>query len=555
MLNSFKSKSTARVNTDKPKGNMYLVYNPKRNNPMAKQPKTAALYVRLSEEDRDKKLPEKDSASIQNQKSMLIQYAIEQGWDIFDIYSDDDFRGSDRSRPEWNRLIADAEKRKFDIIVCKAQSRFTRELEMVEKYIHGLFPQWGIRFIGTVDNADTENKGNKKSRQINGLVNEWYLEDMSESIKSALTARRAQGFHIGAFALYGYKKDPCNKGRLLVDEEAAEIVREVFNLYASGHGKTYIARLLNDRSVPNPTEYKRLKGYRYKTPPNKLGTLWKYFAISSMLVNEIYIGNMVQGKYGSISYKAGINKPRPKAQWIRVEDTHEAIIDRRLWDRVQELVQRKAKPFGNGKLGMFSRRAKCLHCGCNMRTAKSHGYYYLKCDTKHTSPSACPGGFISIRELTRLVLDELQCLLDTYLDFDLVEHGIKLGDNFEERIAKLHADKLAYDKKIAKCDKAVKDSYMDKAKGILTEAQFIEFSQEFAKEKDRLESLVYDLDEEIKMLILKCSKSRDKRQITLEHSRVKHIDRIMIEKLIDYVKIGKRDPETKKVPVEIYWSF
>ena len=206
------------------------------------------------------------------------------------------------------------------------------------------------------------------------------------------------------------------------------------------------------------------------------------------------------------------------------------------------------------KLFRSTRRTPIMN-GCNMRTAKSHGYYYLKCDTKHTSPSACPGGFISIRELTRLVLDELQCLLDTYLDFDLVEHGIKLGDNFEERIAKLHADKLAYDKKIAKCDKAVKDSYMDKAKGILTEAQFIEFSQEFAKEKDRLESLVYDLDEEIKMLILKCSKSRDKRQITLEHSRVKHIDRIMIEKLIDYVKIGKRDPETKKVPVEIYWSF
>ena len=137
---------------------------------------------------------------------MLLQYAMEQGWELYNIYSDDDYTGSDRRRPEFNRLLKDAEAHKFDIILCKTQSRFTRELELVEKYIHGLFPIWGIRFISIVDNADTANKGNKKSRQINGLVNEWYLEDMSENIRSVLTNRRVNGFHIGAFALYGYKK-------------------------------------------------------------------------------------------------------------------------------------------------------------------------------------------------------------------------------------------------------------------------------------------------------------------------------------------------------------
>ena len=140
----------------------------------------AAIYCRLSEEDRNKQFETDDSNSIQNQKTMLIQYTVEQGWELYDIYSDDDYTGSDRKRPEFNRLLADAEKRKFDIILCKTQSRFTRELELVEKYIHGLFPIWGIRFISIVDNADTANKGNKKSRQINGLVNEWYLEDMSD---------------------------------------------------------------------------------------------------------------------------------------------------------------------------------------------------------------------------------------------------------------------------------------------------------------------------------------------------------------------------------------
>ena len=218
----------------------------------------AALYCRLSEEDRNKGEND-DSASIQNQKAMLLQYAAEQGWTVYDIYSDDDYAGADRSRPAFQRLIADARDGRFDIVLCKTQSRFTRELELVEKYLHNLFPRWGIRFVGLVDNADTANKGNKKARQINGLVNEWYLEDLSENIRSVLDNKRKNGLHIGSFALYGYRKDPEHKGRLLIDEEAAQVVREVFSLYAQGWGKTAIARILNDRGVPNPTAYKQAK--------------------------------------------------------------------------------------------------------------------------------------------------------------------------------------------------------------------------------------------------------------------------------------------------------
>lgn len=244
-----------------------------------------AIYCRLSEEDRNKKDELDDSLSIQNQKAMLIQYAQKNSWDIYQVYSDDDYRGSDRNRPEFNRLLKDAEEGKFNIILCKTQSRFTRELELVEKYINGLFKVWDIRFISIVDNADTSNKGNKKSRQINGLVNEWYLEDMSENIKSALTVRREKGFHIGAFALYGYQKDPEQKGHIIPDPEAAEIVRRIFSMYASGIGKTAIARQLNAEGVLNPTAYKITKGIRTKTNGKQMGTLWKYYTINDMLAN------------------------------------------------------------------------------------------------------------------------------------------------------------------------------------------------------------------------------------------------------------------------------
>lgn len=149
-----------------------------------------AIYCRLSDEDKDKVISTKDSESIKNQKNILIKYAAQQGWSIYKIYSDDDFSGLDNQRPAWNEMIKDAKERKFNIILCKSQSRFTRDMEVVEKYLHNKFIEWGIRFIGLTDNSDTLNKGNKKQRQINGLVNEWYCEDVSENIKSVFDMKR-----------------------------------------------------------------------------------------------------------------------------------------------------------------------------------------------------------------------------------------------------------------------------------------------------------------------------------------------------------------------------
>ena len=380
--------------------------------------KKAAIYCRLSEEDKNKLCATDDSGSIQNQKAMLVQYAEEQGWEVYQIYSDDDYTGADRRRPQFKRLLKDAEQHKFDIILCKTQSRFTRELELVEKYIHGLFPIWGIRFVSIVDNADTDNKGNKKSRQINGLVNEWYLEDMSDNIRSVLTNRRVNGLHIGAFALYGYRKDPDRKGHLLIDEEAAAVVREVFNLFAQGYGKTSIARILNTRGIPNPTEYKRQHGLRYKQAVSKNSTLWKYFAIADMLENEIYIGNMVQGKYGSVSYKTKQCKSRPKDQWYVVRGTHEPIIDQELWDKVCRRRAERSRPFSDGKIGIFARKARCAYCGYTLRSSKTQDRHYLQCPNRHISVEACPGAFIAVSHLEEAVLEELNRMAQEFLDKD-----------------------------------------------------------------------------------------------------------------------------------------
>lgn len=514
-----------------------------------------AIYCRLSEEDRNKQSVTDDSNSIQNQKAMLLQYAMEQGWEVYNIYSDDDYAGADRRRPEFNRLLEDAEHHKFQIILCKTQSRFTRELELVEKYIHGLFPLWGIRFVSIVDNADTANKGNKKSRQINGLVNEWYLEDMSDNIRSVLTNRRKNGFHIGAFALYGYQKDPNQKGHLIIDEEAAAVVREVFTLFSQGYGKTAIARMLNDRGIPNPTEYKRLHGLRYQQPKMKNSTLWKYFAIADMLENEIYIGNMVQGKYGSVSYKTKQNKPRPKDEWYRVEGTHEPIIDIELWEKVQELLRQKAKPFDTGVIGLFAKKARCANCGYVMRSSKTRDRHYLKCSNRHVAKEACIGSFISVDKLEQLVITELRRLASEYLDQDELERNVEFCDNLQGQKKQVLTDIAAYEKKISEYMKGIRELYIDKVKGLISENDFLELSKDFSAEKERLERLIMENQKRLAEIEKKIQAGDNRRELIEQYTHLEHLNREIVEILIDYISVGRRIPGTRDVPIEIHWNF
>lgn len=327
----------------------------------------AAIYCRLSKEDEDAAERGKESESIQNQKSMLIGYAIERGFDIYHIYCDEDYSGIDRDRPDFNRMIEAASQHKFDIILAKTQSRFTRDMELVEKYLHGKFIEWGIRFIAVVDHVDTADIANKKSRQINGLVNEWYLEDLSNNVRSVLTHKRKEGRYIATFALYGYQKDPLDPGRLVIDPEAAEVVRQIFALYLAGNGITRIARLLNQQGIPSPTRYKQEHGFHYKKADRcKDDDIWGKATIHQMLQNRTYMGDLVQGRHKKVSYKSKKTVWVPKEQWIVVHNTHEPIIDPETFARVQQLMGSRAHGGGAGPINPLAGKVFCGICGTAM---------------------------------------------------------------------------------------------------------------------------------------------------------------------------------------------
>ena len=217
----------------------------------------AVLYLRLSKEDSEKLNKGDESASIKNQRLLLTDYALEKDFKIVNVYSDDDESGLFDNRPGFEKMIRDAKTGEFDVIIAKTQSRFSRNMEHIEKYLHHDLPNLGIRFIGVADGTDTANEANKKARQINGLVNEWYCEDLSKNVRSAFKAKMRDGQFLGSSCPYGYKKDPKNHNHLIIDEYAAEVVREIYRLYLQGHGKAKIGSILSSAGIMIPTLYKK----------------------------------------------------------------------------------------------------------------------------------------------------------------------------------------------------------------------------------------------------------------------------------------------------------
>ena len=446
-----------------------------------------AIYCRLSEEDRDKKNEWDESESIQNQKSMLIHYCIEKGWEIYKIYCDEDYSGADRKRPEWNRLISDCERGKIDIVLCKTQSRFSRDMEIIERYLHDKFLEWHVRFVSIVDHADTQANGNKKARQINGLINEWYLEDLSDNIKRTLTYKKKNGQWTGSFAPYGYQRDPKNKNHFVVDSVASEVVKDIYRMFASGMGYIAIAQCLNKKGIPNPTLYKRLNGSNYKTNESRITSgIWTDNTIYFILRQEIYLGVLVQGKTHSISYKNQKRIMVPKEDWIRCPNTHVPIIDKTLWNAVQQRLSSKARSSyandDNKRMRhALSNKVYCAECGNIMYKTSSKGangrYEYLKCRTTKTTKSICSNiKFIRLDHLQDLILSKINEFLSRYYNPKLVQ--LPQQAQFLCKQDALTQEKKQLENQIAKQNKLSFKIYMDRLEGVINEEQYFNYQNE-----------------------------------------------------------------------------
>lgn len=518
-----------------------------------------AIYCRLSDEDKNKKSYMDDSESIQNQKNLLMKYALEKGWDIYKIYSDDDYSGLDVDRPEFNKMIRDAEMSKFNIILCKTQSRFTRDMELVEKYLHNKFLEWDIRFIAIIDGVDTLDKNNKKSRQINGLINEWYCEDISKSIKATFRMKQKAGKFIGSFSCYGYSKDPDDRNRLIIDKDAAEIVKIIFSLYIDGNGTQRIANILNEKNIPNPTKYKQLKGLRYKNSSlkNDCG-LWNKTTIKRILKNQVYIGNMVQHKCKKINYKSKKIKTLQQREWIIVENTHEAIIDKGTFEIVQRRISSRIRSTLSGKAHLFSGKVRCLDCKSTMaKNCNGKGQNYLRCrkyliDTKKR---LCTSHSISLERLEKVILEKIIEYINLYCNINELAKKLSEDNDVANMSKRLNVQLGKLERDIIYRNEALKNSYIDKVSGVISKTQFNELSSLFSKEIDNLQLREKELKSRINDLSKKSFSSDYYKKLIEEYKCSPDFLRSIANELIDYIEIGEKNKENLEQYISIFWNF
>lgn len=523
-----------------------------------------AIYCRLSDEDRDKTSPEQYSESIQNQKNLLTMYCVDRGWDIYKIYCDDDFSGADEDRPDYNSLLMDAEKGCFDIVLCKTQSRFTRDLAHLEKYVHTYFREWGIRFIGVVDNADTNVKGNKKSRQINGLINEWYLEDLSENVKAVLISKKKLGKFVGAFPPYGYQRDPNDKNHLIIDPDPAEVVKRIYKMYLEGNSLRRIAKILNDEFVPSPVKYKQdIQGTNFRTDSTRVGSkrIWTDSSVHMILSNQMYVGDMVQNKSEKVSYKRKTIRRLKKEDWIVVRNTHEPIIDRHTFEMVSELAGKKIRPDRNGKTSKFAGKLRCALCDCNLvkHTYRDRVYYHCGFAARHRD--YCSGCSITEKMLEEYVLLELKDNIKKYIDTDVISTMIEVEKENEAEKSGLEKRLKVLQKEMKTKDDAITSLYIDKVKGTISEDQFIVLNQLFLNEREGLCQKIRKLEEKIgeinlskKDMLHALDEEKAKREAIAQYLEIEEFTREMIVELIDYVVVENLEGRNNK-RLEIHWKF
>ena len=451
----------------------------------------AALYTRLSREDGDK--PESDS--IANQRALLERFASRQpDLQVVGQYSDDGFTGTNFRRPDFQRMIADIEDGKVNCVMVKDLSRFGRDYISTGHYLERWFPQHRVRFLAVNDHIDSEKGPYDMLLPFKNVFNEQYARDISHKVRSAVQAKQRQGRFIGAFASYGYRKDPEDHNQLLVDPCAAAVVRRVFDLYEQGNGKLRIARLLNAEGTPCPSEYKKLNGERYHNGRKLDKTAyWTYATVHRMLNNQMYIGNMEQGRAPRQTMH-GRAVRLDRSQWTVVEETHEPIISRQQWDRVQALLARDTRaPSFEQNISPFAGFLRCGDCGRAMsKTSHPGGVCYCCGSYKRYGPGACTRHGILQRELEQIVLGDLNKIIGAAGDLkSLAEEAAP-----EKRLRDLRAERERVQGSLDRIYRLKKSAYEDYRTGLLAKTDYLRYREDYTRQEEALSDQLAQLEQE-----------------------------------------------------------
>ncbi|MBQ8905078.1 MAG: recombinase family protein [Ruminococcus sp.] len=464
----------------------------------------AALYIRLSKEDGDKA----ESNSITSQREILGEYLkMHPEIVLYDHYIDDGWSGTNFDRPAFVRMMHDIEAGAVNCVIVKDLSRFGRNYTDAGTYLDKVFVRLRVRFIALNNGLDTASEQMNAATQcisvgVTNVINESLAATTSVNVRGTLNVNRRQGKFIGSFPTYGYLKDPQDHHRLIIDDEAAAVVRMIFAKFIRGRSILGIARDLNEGGYPNPSAYKRARGmnFRHRGQTDSDG-FWPDSTVRRILRNEMYIGNMVQGKTTTLSYKLRQCRAVPQSDWIVVEGTHEAIIDRDTFDRAQALLNRRVRTAPQKReADLFAGFVRCGKCGRMMQkktNQHSYGTYgYYRCVTGgRLMAHACTSHSIRIDRLEEAVLTTVQKMIDTAIEMDSLLQD--LGRQLQRQVQRDCAarQKNSHIQEREKLKGMMLELYPDWKSGAISREEYLALKESFTEKIASLERRIGALEQ------------------------------------------------------------
>ena len=468
-----------------------------------KQPYNTALYMRLSRDDENYG----DSVSIETQRTILQQFAKEQELHVVGEYIDDGWSGTTFERPNFKRMMADVDAGRVNCIVTKDLSRFGRDHIMVGYYLEYEFPEKQVRYIAVSENEDTK-KGLSDFVPFKNLFNEWFAKDTSRKVKTALHAKFAAGERTFTYAPLGYIRHPEIKNAIVIDVETRWIIEKIFDLAYHGAGAAKIARVLVEEHVPTAgwLNYQRYGKFAhiYEGQPKEKSYAWTLAQVKSILKDETYIGNSVHNKQTNISYKNKKKIRKPQEEWFRVENTHEAIISKQVFEQVQEQIANRRRQQKDATTQIFSGLVKCADCRWSMRFGtnrqNSKPYSHYTCSQYGQGLKQCSSHYIRYDFLYHYVLTRIQDLSRlAQLDEKALLHQLLKGSEQElaANAKRQSAELTRAEKRRTEVDRKFAKLYEDWSDGRITEYNFNMMSQKYQTEQQELTEKIERLSAEL----------------------------------------------------------
>lgn len=523
----------------------------------------AAIYCRLSQDDGSLG----ESGSIQTQKAILTQYCQEHHMEIVDCYCDDGWSGTNFDRPAFQRMIGDIEAGRVNTVIVKDLSRFGREYAQMGLYIEHYFEEKGVRFLSLAENIDSSQGLNNLVLPFTNVINSLYARQASEKTKAAHRARAKNGMFLGSRAPYGYQKDPSDRHHLIVDPEAAEVVKEIFRMFADGIGYVRMTKILRERNILNPQAYFNQNNPDYYKHSDywRKPFDWHATSVRAILNNPVYLGKLTFGKTKTKGFFDKRRVPAEESDWIVVEHTHEPLVSQELWDTVHQMMKARRRENSSGHVQPFAGLVKCAGCGSSLNASydkKKGKYTGFSCWVyKNYGKQWCTSHAIGWQTLNRLVLEDIRRNAQVAKLAAARYVGVLLRAKLEKEkgeTVRAERELKKAEKRIGELDKILAKLYEDQALGKNSEVRYQAMAPGYEAEQASLQERVSQLREQlahtqevqdnVEQFVPLIQKYTDIQELT------PHILNELIEKIVVHEKKVEEDG-SKSQMVEIHYKF